>query len=82
MIGQLIMGALIGFVASIIMKQNDQMGFIKNIAAGLIGSFVGGLIPVIRNIGPSLLGMRIVPALIGACIVVFIASALFGKKDK
>ena len=40
----LIVGALIGWVASLIMKTNKRQGLIADIVVGIVGAFVGGLI--------------------------------------
>jgi uncharacterized membrane protein YeaQ/YmgE (transglycosylase-associated protein family) len=40
----LIVGALIGWVASLIMKTNNRQGLIADIVVGIVGAFVGGLI--------------------------------------
>ncbi len=40
----LIFGALAGWVASMIMKTDKQMGTIGNIVVGIIGAFVGGFL--------------------------------------
>ena len=40
----LIVGALIGWVASLIMKTNSRQGLIGDIIVGIVGAFVGGLI--------------------------------------
>ena len=37
-------GGVIGWVASIVMKTNDQQGKILNIVVGIIGAFLGGLL--------------------------------------
>jgi uncharacterized membrane protein YeaQ/YmgE (transglycosylase-associated protein family) len=37
----LVVGAVIGWVASMIMKTNAQMGMIANIVVGIVGSFLG-----------------------------------------
>jgi len=37
----LLFGAIVGWVASILMKQNHRMGLIANIVVGLIGSALG-----------------------------------------
>jgi len=44
LIAWLIVGGLIGWVASIIMKTNAQQGAILNIVVGVIGAFLGGLL--------------------------------------
>lgn len=38
----LVVGGLIGWVASILMKTNAQMGLIANIVIGIVGAFIGG----------------------------------------
>ncbi len=46
----LIFGALVGYVASILMHVKRR-GLIKNIIIGLLGSFLGGFIASFFNIG-------------------------------
>ncbi|HEY6547338.1 MAG TPA: GlsB/YeaQ/YmgE family stress response membrane protein [Vicinamibacteria bacterium] len=38
----LIVGGIIGWLASLLMKTNNQMGVIANIVVGIIGSGLGG----------------------------------------
>ncbi len=38
----LIVGGLIGWVASMIMKTNDQQGTIMNVIVGIVGAMLGG----------------------------------------
>lgn len=40
----IILGALVGWLASLIMGTNKQQGCITDIIVGIIGSFVGGLL--------------------------------------
>lgn len=40
----IIFGALAGWIASIIMGKNKQMGTLANIVVGIIGAFLGGYI--------------------------------------
>lgn len=40
----LIVGGLIGWLASIVMKRNDQMGMFLNVIVGIVGAFLGGLL--------------------------------------
>ncbi len=37
----LLFGALVGWIASIVMKRNRRMGLIANIVVGLVGSALG-----------------------------------------
>lgn len=38
----LLIGGLIGWVASIVMGTNNRQGFILNIVVGILGAFLGG----------------------------------------
>ena len=40
----LVVGGLIGWIASMIMKTNAQQGMILNVVVGIVGAFVGGLL--------------------------------------
>ena len=40
----LIVGGILGWLASIVMKTNDRQGIILNIVVGVIGAFLGGLL--------------------------------------
>ena len=40
----IIFGALAGWIASMIMNKNKQMGAIANIVVGVVGAFIGGYI--------------------------------------
>jgi uncharacterized membrane protein YeaQ/YmgE (transglycosylase-associated protein family) len=70
----IIFGALVGWVASIIMHTNAEQGMFLNIAVGIIGSVIGGwFMGVIggRGIGGFDLYSFIV-ALLGACVFIAI----------
>jgi uncharacterized membrane protein YeaQ/YmgE (transglycosylase-associated protein family) len=43
-IAWLIVGGLLGWVASMIMGTNDKQGIFLNIVVGIVGAFLGGLI--------------------------------------
>ncbi len=43
-ISWIIVGGLLGWIASMIMKTNDQQGIILNIIVGIVGAFLGGLL--------------------------------------
>lgn len=40
----LVVGGLIGWVASMIMKTDAQQGMILNVVVGIVGAFLGGLL--------------------------------------
>jgi uncharacterized membrane protein YeaQ/YmgE (transglycosylase-associated protein family) len=43
-IAWLVIGGLLGWVASMIMGTNDRQGIFLNIIVGIVGAFLGGLI--------------------------------------
>jgi uncharacterized membrane protein YeaQ/YmgE (transglycosylase-associated protein family) len=76
-------GAFIGWIASMIMKTNAQMGAIANILCGIVGAFIGGLIsrvvPIFGSSGsPTFRLGDLVFGIIGACIVIAIYKAVAG----
>jgi uncharacterized membrane protein YeaQ/YmgE (transglycosylase-associated protein family) len=81
-ISWIVLGGLAGWLASIVMKRNDQMGCITNIIAGIVGGVVGGWVfSLFGKTGvtgfnlPSLL-----VAFVGAVIVLAIVNLIFHKK--
>lgn len=76
----LIVGGLIGWLAGAIIGRDMPLGIIGNIIAGIVGAWIGG--ELLGSWGPSLAGIAIVPALIGAIIFVFIISAIMRSSRK
>ncbi len=79
----LILAAVVGWIASMIMKTDGQMGWIANIVVGIIGGFIGTwLLGFIAPASPTDNGfsiMGIVVGVIGACIAIFIWKAISGR---
>ncbi|MGT2785879.1 GlsB/YeaQ/YmgE family stress response membrane protein [Streptococcus merionis] len=73
----LIVGALIGVIAGALTNKGGSMGWIANIAAGLVGSAVGQ--SLFGTWGPSLAGMALIPSIFGAAIVVIVVSFVLGR---
>ena len=74
----IIFGALAGWVASMIVKTNDQMGAIANIVVGIIGAFVGGLLAnLVGSEGVTGFIFRsFIVAVIGAVVLLVIFKAV------
>jgi uncharacterized membrane protein YeaQ/YmgE (transglycosylase-associated protein family) len=47
----LLFGALVGWLASLVMRTDAQQGAILNIVVGIVGAFLGGLIFSLLGIG-------------------------------
>ena len=79
MIWSLIVGAIIVVIAGAITNKGKSMGWIANILAGLVGSFVGQAL--LGSWGPSLAGMALIPSIVGAVIVVAVVSFFLGRAN-
>ncbi len=68
----LVIGGIIGWLASLIMKTDAQQGIILNVVVGIIGALIGGwlIAPLIGGSGI----MGYVSALIGAVILLAIVN--------
>jgi uncharacterized membrane protein YeaQ/YmgE (transglycosylase-associated protein family) len=71
----LIIGGVIGWLASILMKTNAQMGLIANVVVGIIGAALGGWLAGVLGIVAGG-AMSYVIALLGAVLLIVILRAL------
>ncbi|GAA0436233.1 MAG: GlsB/YeaQ/YmgE family stress response membrane protein [Bacillota bacterium] len=71
-IWSLIIGGILGWLASLIVGRDIPGGVIGNIIAGFIGAWLGSLI--LGEWGPEMGGFFIIPALIGAIVLILIVS--------
>jgi uncharacterized membrane protein YeaQ/YmgE (transglycosylase-associated protein family) len=72
---QLIVGGVIGWLASIVMKTNAQMGILANIVVGILGAGLGGWLAMQLGIGgPPIMGW--VMAVVGAAILIAVLKVL------
>lgn len=78
----LIIGGIVGWLASMFMKTDAQMGLVANILVGVVGSFLGFFLAGLIGIAPENAILRFVVALVGAALLIFILRKLgiFGKK--
>lgn len=68
----LIIGGVIGWLASIVMRTDAQQGIILNVVVGFIGSFIGGLL-----FGTGINGLNVyglLAAFVGAVILLAIVN--------
>lgn len=80
-IGWIIIGALAGWIASMITKNNKQMGAGLNILVGIIGGFIGGFIMNLLG-GSGITGFNVwslLVAIIGAVVLLLIINAIKRK---
>lgn len=80
-IGWLIIGALAGWIASMLTGNDEKMGAWANIAVGIVGGFLGGLIMNLLG-GVGITGFNLwslLVATIGAVILLWIVNAIKRK---
>lgn len=71
----LIVGGVIGWLASMVMRTDAQQGILLNIVVGIVGAFIGGLIfsgGSINNAGLTLYSFLV--SLVGAIILLAIVN--------
>ena len=77
----IIVGAVIGWIASIIMRTNNRQGLIADILVGIVGAFVGGyFLSPLFNVGTINDGNFSLPALLvslGGAVLLLAISKLF-----
>lgn len=77
-IGSIIVGGLAGFIAEKLMK--SEMGLIANILLGIAGGLAAGFILPRLGIGIAGWLPSILAATAGACLLIFLARLVKGKK--
>lgn len=80
LIWQLIIGGVIGAVAGALTSRNLPMGWIGNIIAGFLGSWLGG--QFLPEMGPEVAGFALIPSIIGAVVLVVLTSFIFSNMNK
>lgn len=76
-----IFGALVGWIASIIMRTNDSQGAVANIIIGIVGAFIGGAVSRVLG-GPGVSGFNltsIIVAILGAMLLIVFIRAISGR---
>lgn len=73
----LVIGGVIGWIASMIMRTDAQQGIFLNIVVGIVGAFIGGLIISGGNFGQTGLTIQsFLVSLLGAIILLAIVNLI------
>jgi len=76
----IVVGALAGWVASIIMGRNRQMGALANIITGVIGALIGGYVMSLFGAqGVTGLNLYSIAVAIGGAVVLLLVLGLFRR---
>jgi uncharacterized membrane protein YeaQ/YmgE (transglycosylase-associated protein family) len=83
-IGWLIFGGIVGWIASKIMNTDAQQGILLNIIVGIVGALLGGFLWGLLTNDPEPyqfwdLGSWIT-AIIGSCVLVFLVGMFMGRR--
>jgi uncharacterized membrane protein YeaQ/YmgE (transglycosylase-associated protein family) len=71
----LVIGGIIGWLASMVMKTNAQMGLIANVIVGIVGSLLGFWLAGILGIAPTGGILRFIIAVVGAVLLIAVLRA-------
>lgn len=77
-LGWIVIGALAGWIASMLTGNNEKMGAGANIVVGIIGGFIGGLAMNLLG-GSGITGFNLwslLVAVIGSVILLWIVNAI------
>jgi uncharacterized membrane protein YeaQ/YmgE (transglycosylase-associated protein family) len=72
----LIIGGVVGWLASILMKANAQMGIVANIIVGIVGSFLGVFVANALGVRAHTTPASWIVAILGAALLIGLLRAL------
>ena len=72
----IVVGGIVGWLASMVMKTNAQMGLIANVIVGIIGSSLGFWLAGMLGLSASGPIIGWVIAVIGAALLIFVLKAI------
>ncbi|HMM29808.1 MAG: GlsB/YeaQ/YmgE family stress response membrane protein [Chloroflexota bacterium] len=81
-IGWIVVGAIAGWLASLVMGTNRGQSLLEDIVVGIIGGVIGGFILDVLDIGGEVSGINlvsIVVAFFGAIVLLLILRAVRGS---
>ena len=81
-LGWIVIGALAGWIASILTGKNKQMGLGENILVGIVGGFIGGLVMNLLG-GSGVTGFNLYSlfvSVVGAVLLLWIVGAVQHKR--
>jgi uncharacterized membrane protein YeaQ/YmgE (transglycosylase-associated protein family) len=71
----LVVGGVVGWLASLIMRTDAQQGLLLNIVVGIVGAFIGGMIFNRGNINEAPLNLTaFIVSLLGAVVLLAIVN--------
>jgi uncharacterized membrane protein YeaQ/YmgE (transglycosylase-associated protein family) len=74
-IATIVIGGIVGWLASIVMKTNAQMGMIANVVVGIVGSSLGFWLAGFLGFVPTTGIAAYIVAIVGAAVLIGILKA-------
>lgn len=74
-IAWLIIGGIVGWLASLVMKTDAQQGIVLNVVVGIVGAFIAGLLGA-GNINAGITLGSIFMSLLGAIVLLAIVNLI------
>ncbi|HJX41919.1 MAG TPA: GlsB/YeaQ/YmgE family stress response membrane protein [Anaerolineales bacterium] len=81
-IGWVVLGGIAGWLASIVMKRNSQMGLVANVIVGVVGAAIGGWL-VTQFGGAGVTGFNLsslLVAILGAVVLLAVINVFAGRR--
>ena len=78
----IVFGALVGWIASMVMRTDEEQGAVANIIIGIVGAFIGGAVSSMLG-GPDVSGFNLtslIVAILGAVVLIFFIRILSGGR--
>lgn len=72
----LIVGGIVGWLASMVMKTNAQMGLVANVIVGVVGSMLGFWLAGLLGFAAYGVFARLIVSVAGAALLIFILQKL------
>jgi uncharacterized membrane protein YeaQ/YmgE (transglycosylase-associated protein family) len=72
----IVIGGIVGWLASIVMKTNAQMGLIANVVVGVVGSLLGSWLAGLLGVPATSAVVGYIISIVGAVILIGILKAL------
>jgi uncharacterized membrane protein YeaQ/YmgE (transglycosylase-associated protein family) len=72
----LVIGGLVGWLASIVMKTNAQMGILANVIVGIVGSFLGVAVANALGVRAHTAPAAWIVAVLGAALLIALLKQL------
>jgi len=71
-----VIGGVIGWLASVVMKTNAQMGMVANVVVGIIGANLGSWLAAVVGFAPQTPLAGAITAVVGASALIAVLRAL------